>query len=191
MLKWIGGCAVLVIVLLAAGMWYAMRTMRGSLSPDGVERVAIAAPPARVFASLATGDSIATWMAQGNRVRTSAGGLLEKGDSIAIETPVRLGMKQAPMTWVVQRIDSNRARVLELTSSAVAGPMAIRYDSLVAMGDSTIVLSTIRWSFSPADSAKAASSTAELMLSMFRMQSKLELQSLKSRIEARPQTPTR
>ena len=186
MLKWIGGCAVVVIVLVAGAMWFGLRTMRESLSPDGIERVAIAAPPARVFASLATGDSIATWMAQGNRVTPSAHGLMKQGDSIVIEVPVRLGMKQQPMTWVVQRADSNRARVLELRSTAVVGPMAIRYDSLVAQGDSTIVVSKLGWSFSGVDSAKANNSTAELMLQMFRMQSKLEMQNLKARIEGKP-----
>src|SRR6187402_373817 len=98
MLKWIGGCLVLVVVLLAGGSWFAMRTMRESLAPDGSARTAIHAPPERIYSSLTDGDSIKTWMAQGNTITTWRHGPLVVGDSIRVELRRTLGT-QRPMMW--------------------------------------------------------------------------------------------
>ena len=182
MLKWVGGCLVVVVVLVIGGAWFGLRTMRESLTPDGSARVAILASPARVFASLADGDSVSTWMAQGNTVATTRRGRFEPGDSIRITLRRALGMSPEPMTWEVMEVVPDRLLVLQLRSSSVPSGMAIRRDSLVTAGDSTIVLSRIVSSLP--DSAKSSTS-AEMMMSLFQMQSRLELESLKARLEGR------
>lgn len=193
MWKWLGGCLVVVIVLIAGAMMWGYRVMQQSLSPDGSASVTIGAPASRIFASIAHGDSIATWMAQGSTVPTSRHGPLEPGDTLRIEMQSRLPAPQQAMIWRVKEIVVDRLRVLELLSDSAHEVVATRRDSISTVGDSTRVLTRIT---SPAlDSIRAAPGSkpksgdgmgglsADLLLSMFRMQSKLELMHLKARVE--------
>jgi hypothetical protein len=186
MLKWIGGCLVLVIVLLAGGSWFAMRSVRKSLAPDGSARVTIAASPERIYASLSDGDSLRTWMAQGNTVTTWRHGPLVVGDSISITLRSSLGMTQRPMIWRVRELVPNRVVALELKGQERTPIMGTRRDSLVALGDSTTVVSIVTSMLPDSTKSGTAGIAADMMLSMIRMQAKLELQSLKARIEGRP-----
>ena len=188
MLKWIGGCLVLVVVLFAGGSWFAMRSMRDSLGPDGSARVSIAASPARVYASMSNGDSLKTWMAPGNTVTTWRNGPLVVGDSIKVEMRRSLG-SQTAMTWRVRELVPDRVVTLDLMQGS-GRPVAVRKDSLVAAGDSTIVVSLV--TSIPGDSTKSSTSglAGDMMVSMFRLQAKLELQSLKARLEGGRQTKT-
>ena len=189
MLKWIGGCLVLVVVLIAGGSWFAMRSMRNSLGPDGSARVTIAAPPQRIYASMSNGDSLKTWMAQGSTVTIWHGGPLVVGDSIKVELRRSLGMSQPPMIWIVRELVPDRIVALELTQGA-GRAIGVRRDSLVAAGDSTVVVSIVTSSLNDSTKSSAAGVAGDMVLSMFRLQSKLELQSLKARLEGRPQTTT-
>ena len=182
MLKWLGGCAVVAVILIAGGAYFAMRTMKESLSPDGSVRIAIHAPPERVFASLSSADSVATYMAAGNKVTTSRRGPLQPGDSIRVELRATLGMKPQPMIWVVKEIVPNQKIVFQLGAVGARPVTATRQDSLFAKGDSTVIMS--RLAFQLPDTAKS-SATGDMMGTMFQMQSKLELESLKIRIEGR------
>ena len=76
MKKWFGGCLVVAVVLILVGAWFGMRTMKKSLASDGSASVTIGAPPSRVFASLANGDSMRLWMAPRGRFVVSRHGLL-------------------------------------------------------------------------------------------------------------------
>lgn len=184
MLKWVGGCLAVVVVLLIGGSWFALRTMRESMGPDGSVRVAISATPERVYASLADGDSAVTWMAQGNTVATRRHGRFQPGDSIRVTLRLTLGMKAEPMIWEVKEVVPDRLLVLELSSASARSAMATRRDSIATSGDSTIIVSRL---ISSLPDSVGKSTTGEMLLSMFRMQSKLELESLKARVEgARP-----
>lgn len=190
MLKWIGGCLVLVVVIIAVGAWYAMRTMRESLAPDGSARVTIAAPPERIYASLANGDSIKTWMAQGNTVTTWRSGPLVVGDSIRVELRRSIG-SQRPLIWRVSQLVPNRLVTMEIMTPETRRVMGVRKDSLVANRDSTVVISTITSKLlSDTANTGTAAIAADMMLSMFRLQAKLEHQGLKARIEGSPKTKT-
>ena len=184
MLKWIGGCLIVAVILIAGGSFFAMRKMRESLSPDGSARVAIHAPPERVFASLSSADSAASYMAAGNKVTTSRHGPFQVGDSIRVEIRAAFGKPQ-PMIWVVKEIIPDQKMVFELGAVGATGMSATRRDSLFAKGDSTIV--TSRFATPLPDSAKS-SSTIDLMRTVFQIASKLELESLKARIEGSPAT---
>ena len=186
MLKWVGGCFVLVVVLIAGGAWFAMRTMRDSVGPDGTVRVSIAAPPERVYASLSNGDSLQTWMAQGSTVTTWRNGPLVVGDSIKVALRRSVG---PPIVWRVRELVPNRVVALELTQGD-GRAMGVRKDSLVAAGDSTVVVSVVTSSSRDSTKSSARGVGADMVLSMFRLQAKLELQSLKARLEGSPQTKT-
>ncbi|MEO8576325.1 MAG: hypothetical protein ABI556_06490 [Gemmatimonadales bacterium] len=194
MWKWLGGCLLLIIVLIAGAMIWGYRTMKESLAPDGSASVTIAGPPERVFASIAHGDSAATWMAQGSTILPSRHGPLVSGDSLRIETNTRLPAPQQTIIWRVKEVVPNQLRVLELLSDSTHGVLATRRDSISAVGDSTRVVTKILSSMldsvtrgqnkSKAKSADGLTAMApEFLMAMFRMQSKLELTRLKGRIE--------
>lgn len=191
MWKWVGGCLVVVAVLVTAAMIWGYRTMKSSLAPDGSATVTIGAPPARVFASIAHGDSAATWMAQGSTVLASRHGPLVPGDTLRIEMNSRIPAPQQAMIWRVKQVARDTLLVLELLSDSTHGVIATRRDSIYAVGDSTRVVTRL---LSPMlDSMGTGESKVkragrggfgpDFLLSMFRMQSKLELMRLKGRIE--------
>jgi uncharacterized protein YndB with AHSA1/START domain len=196
MLKWLGGCLAIVIVLVIGGSWWALHTMRKSLEPDGSARVAIAASPQRVFATLANADSAMLWMGQGNTVSVSQPGPLVPGSRIRIAIRTRTGLPQQPMDWIVREVVPNQLVVRELVTDK-GQRAALRRDSLAAAGDSTIVISNLaspimdsivvaRQKAKGDSSTGMAGVTADLMLSMFRIQSKIELETLKAHIEGKP-----
>jgi hypothetical protein len=194
MWKWLGGCLILVAVLVAIAMIWGYRMLKESLAPDGSAIVTIGAPATRVFASIAHGDSAATWMAQGSTVLPSRHGPLVPGDTLRIETQTRIAAARQTMTWRVKEIVPNQLRVLELLSDSTHGVLATRRDSLAAVGDSTRVVTKILSSM--IDSVKAGQKKTtgksrdglgpvppDFLLAMFRIESKLELERLKGRIE--------
>lgn len=170
--------------------------MRTSISPEGSVSVAIAAPPSRVFASLANGDSAATWMSQGSIVTSSRHGPFVAGDSVRVQTRSILRMPQQQIVWRVTEVVPDRILAWQFISSHDSRMIAIRRDSLVASGDSTIVVSRVV--SPPIDSIRKAQAAAkdtenaafnrmatELLLNMIRMQPKIDLMRLKARIEKR------
>ena len=202
MWKWLGGCLVVVAVLVTGAMIWGYRAIKDSLAPDGSATVTIGAPPARVFASIAHGDSAATWMAEGSTVLPSRHGPLVPGDTLRIELKSRFPVPQQAMIWRVKEVARDTLLVLELVSDSTHGVIATRRDSIYAVGDSTRVVTRI---LSPMlDSMGRGESKAkragrggfgpDFLLSMFRMQSKLELMRLKGRIDtgrASPPSPLR
>jgi uncharacterized protein YndB with AHSA1/START domain len=188
MWKWLGGCLVVVVVLFVFLFWWSLRTIRNSTEPDGSVAVMIGAPPERVFASMSSGDSISTWMAQGNTVIATRRDRLQPGDMIRIRFQ---GMPRDAMSWQVAEVVPNVKLVLQLSDST-GRALATRRDSLSAHGDSTRVSSRLVSPMleNPAslDTSAAGSDalfdmTSNLVFSMFRMQSKMELTRLKERIE--------
>lgn len=193
MWKWFGGCLLLLAVLVAAAMMFGYRMMRESLSPDGAASVMIGATPSRVFASMAHGDSVGKWMARGSVVLSSRHGPLVPGDTIRIELRSPMPSARQAITWRVREVVENRLTVLELVGHPAQSVTATRRDSIESVGDSTRVVSRIESAFPDRGdtSAKAPGTTKnapggfapELLLSMFRMESKLDLMLLKDHIE--------
>jgi uncharacterized protein YndB with AHSA1/START domain len=188
MWKWLGGCLIVVVVLFVVLFWWSMRTIRNSTAPDGSVSVMIGAPPERVFASMSNGDSVATWMAQGNTVLSTRSGRLQPGDMLRIRFR---GTSRDALSWEVGQVVPNRLLVLHLKSDSTGQAVATRRDSISAEGDSTRVSSRLISPMLPASGPAADSGsddalydmTSGLVLSMFRLQSKVELTRLKERIE--------
>jgi len=191
MVKWLGGCLLVALALIVAALWWGYNSMQSSIEPDGSTSVMIGASPSRVFASLADGDSVATWMAQGNTVRTSRRGPLVTGDIVRIEMGTPGGIANQSASWVVAEVIPDRLVVFQLLPDSIQGVAAIRRDSISAEGDSTKLTSRL---VSPLIDQVATDEqgrreggvyglTSKLMLSMLRMQSRMELMQLKAHIE--------
>lgn len=178
MWKWIGGILLLVIVCVMGAAWWGYRKIAGTFEPDGSVRVAIAAPSDRVFASLSNADSAETWMAGGSKVSTGKHGPFGLGDSIRIE--IKAVGSGRPVTWKISNVVPGKSISMELHSPDPGHPfVATRRDSVSQIGDSTIVVDRIT-------ASPPATGTAEqMMMSMFKVQSKVELMALKARIEGK------
>jgi uncharacterized protein YndB with AHSA1/START domain len=194
MWKWIVGILVALCLLVLVGGWWGYQAVQKNLSPDGTERVTIAGSPTRVYAALANGDSVPKWMANGNTVTSTRHGPLAVGDSLQVAMKSGFGVAQRPMTWQITEVNPDHLFAFELVSDSTHRVIAVRRDSLVAAGDSTNIISTVA---SPLmDSIQTARSTAKpqtrdaivglsstIIISAFRMQSKLDLLQLKAHIE--------
>jgi Uncharacterized conserved protein len=178
MWKWIGGILLALIICVMAAAWWGFRQVSKTFSPDGTVRVAIAAPLPRVFASLSDADSSATWMANGSAVSTGKHGPFGVGDSIRIE--IKSVGTGRPVTWKITDVVPGQAIAMQLESPDPRHPfVATRRDSVTQVGDSTIVIDRIT------STPPATGTAAQMMMSMFRFQSKVELMSLKARIEGK------
>lgn len=192
MWKWIVGAAALIAVLLVVTCWYGYK----KLTAGGDSAVvAIAATPERVFASLADPDSMAVWMGAGSKISAPHHGLLTAGDTLRVETGTP-GRSYQQYIWIVSAVTPGRLLVLQMRSDT-SGVFATRRDSLVASGDSTIIISTIA---SPMiDSMRTLRGDtggrvggallnfgSKVLISAFRVVSEHELKRLKARLEGQP-----
>ncbi|MEP6602271.1 MAG: SRPBCC family protein [Nitrospirota bacterium] len=194
MWKWLGGCLLVCVAVVGFGLWQGYRKLSSFGSGDGTETVTIAGPVSRVFASLATSDSLSTWMAE----RTQAGhpGTLVVGDTLQGESKLRFNVGNKRVKWVVSEVKPNENLALEMRADSSRKLVARRQFTLTAKGDSTQVLSAV--SAPMLDSLRTArrdtirgsdaaiDMTSKLMTSALRMQSHIELERLKARVEGRP-----
>jgi hypothetical protein len=133
-------------------------------------------------------------MAEGSPVVTSRHGPLVPGDTLRIEMPARVRVSRGPqqaITWRVKEVVPGQVMAFELLEPT-RGVIALRRDSIAAAGDSTRVITKI-WPLidsltAARQSEKAGSGMAfDFLLSILRMQAKLELTKLKMRIEGTAQ----
>jgi uncharacterized protein YndB with AHSA1/START domain len=193
MSKWMTGCLV-ILVCLAIAVWFGYRKMM-SVAAGPSPSVVIQAPAERVFASLANGDSLATWMSRGNVVSVRRHGMLVPGDTVAIGTRQVFGGRSARARWIVSEVNPSKVLALQLRDDSTGILFATRRDSLVALGDSTRLVSDII--VSNLDSLKASRGdtnqtsrsmlqmTAKFITSAVRLESEFELKALKAHIEGK------
>lgn len=195
MSKWMKGCLV-ILALLALAMWWGYRKM-ASVASGPPPDVTIHAPASRVFASLANGDSIPTWMARGNVVLVSRHGMLLPGDTISVQLRRAFGGRFERIRWIVSAVVPDKLLVLEVRSDTTGTLLGTRRDSLISIGDSTRVVSNVVVALpdsirraSKSDTGMKGSAdamidmTSRMIFSAFRMESKLDLTRLKTRIES-------
>jgi uncharacterized protein YndB with AHSA1/START domain len=194
MWKWIVGAAVALILLVAGAGWYGYHKFT---SGGDSAVVTIAASPDRVFASLADPDSMAIWMGDGLTITASHHGTVAPGDSLRVQRTARATTAGNRYTWTVAEVEPSHLLVLQMRSDSSGKIFAMRRDSLVAAGDSTMVISTIA---SPAiDSMRADRGDtgskvqgaaldvgSKLIVAGFRLMSEGELKRLKARLEGKP-----
>lgn len=189
MWKWIAGALLVIALLLAGTCWFGYQKL--TAGGDSVA-VTIGAPAHRVFASLANHDSVSTWVFGARDVSATRHGPFAKGDTLTVASTAR-GRRQRT-TWTITDVVPDRLLVLEVRSDSTGMVVATRRDSLVALGDSTRIVSTIA---SPmmdslqlrgaergnATASALAGMGSKVMIGGFRMQSEIDLKRLKARLE--------
>jgi len=200
MWKWIGGCLLVCVALIAIGLWQGYRQLSKFGSSNGTETVTIGAPPSRVFASLANSDSLSTWMAERTGMTAGHHGMLVVGDSLLGEMRLRFKVGNTPTKWTVAALTPNQFLSLQLRSDSTRRLVAKREFTLTAKGDSTQVLSAVsapmldsigtKRSDTINASEAAVNMTSKLLTSALRLQSHIELERLKARVEGRPYAPS-
>lgn len=201
MWKWIGGCLVICVALIAIGLWSGYHQLSKFGSSNGTETVTIAAPPARVFASLANSDSLSTWMAEHSQMRTGHHGMLVPGDTLLGEMRLRFNVGNKPVKWTVSDVKPNQLLSLQLRTDSGSRLIAKREFTLTQKGDSTQVLSAVTAPMldsmrtNRSDTLKGSDAalniTSKLLTSALRMQSHIELEQLKAQVEGHGRLPGR
>jgi uncharacterized protein YndB with AHSA1/START domain len=200
--KWIVGLTAAMVVHFAAAVFVGYRKYKEFTAAGNAATVAIAASPERVFASLATADSLSTWMGTRMSITTSRPGTLEAGDTLRIIERDSTGRRSVGLTWTVTEVRNNQLVAVAIKSDTSEQVLFTRRDSLVPMGDSTMVISSVasplfdQFRKTHNDSAQPGGAIVDfgsnLAVAAMRHQSELELKRLKSRIEgtAPPPPPT-
>ena len=196
MWRWILGALGVIVALVATCTWYAYNKIQSFANGDSTTVVTIAATPAQVYASLATGDSLQAWMAPGRTgmVKTSSRGMLKAGDTIYVERRDTAGGNQR-MNWIITEAAAPSVLAMTIQGDTTGIMTLNRKYTLVAKGDSTELTSLVT---APTDSqaiakagggSSAASSmigfSTKLLAAGVRMQSKYELEQLKERVEGK------
>jgi len=184
--KWIGGILLVIVVCLAGAMWAGYRKLT---SGGDAATVTIAGSPERVFAALANHDSLPAWYVLKGQPAPTGHGPLAAGDSLPAQTP-QTSARGRSNRWIADEVVPGKLLVLSLHSDTAI--VAVLRDSLVSLGDSTEIISTI--SSPMMDSVRARNAnggtligaSSKLLVSGMRLQSKIELARLKNHIEGRP-----
>jgi uncharacterized protein YndB with AHSA1/START domain len=201
MAKWLVGCLAAVVVVGGALVWFGYRKFREFTSAPPIATVVIQAPPARVFAALADADSMKVWRAV-NGLTSSRRGRLQVGDTVhgrirSVSTrpsnsTVSVDSGYQRSTEIVTALVPDKLLVLSMVSETGA-PIMVRRDSLVGFGDSTEVVTTFALPASDSIRARIDTTSAserrilemslQLVLSVARVQARMEHRRLKARID--------
>ena len=187
MWKWIGGIFLLIVLCLAGATWAGYKKLT---SGGDVASVTIAGSPDRVFAALANHDSLGEWYVLKGQPAPTGHGPLAANDSLPAQIPQSGSRSRG--RWIVDEVVPGKLLVLSLHDDTNQLVVAVRRDSLVALGDSTEIVSTI--SSPMMDSVRSQNpsgggfigASSKLVVSGMRLQSKIELSRLKNHIEGRP-----
>jgi len=198
MLKWILGCLGLAVVVVCFAAWYGYKKLQ-TLAKEGPSAiVTIQAPASRVFASLADADSMTEWRTEGLGIRSSRQGRLQVGDTLLAQGRSRgtTSNQRSRVMWVVTAVIPDTVVGFEARNDSTGMSIFIRRDSVVALGDSTRVVSTFAAPI--LDSLRRRGDTSGMarnaminlasnaMVTGMRVMSEQELKRLKGRIEGRP-----
>jgi uncharacterized protein YndB with AHSA1/START domain len=187
--KILGGLLIGAVLIFVVGGYFVYKKVRDMSSGPAVVEVTIAAPPERVFATLAGADSVALWMAGANAL-DAHGGLLRPGDLISVRADGHSSSAAgAEFHWRVSGVVPGTVLARELRPDTGTSIMVTRRDSIVARGDSTAVITTFSApGFAGADTSKAtqssvASMAARVLLMGFTAGASSDLKRLKRHIE--------
>lgn len=193
MLKWILGAILALVVVLAGTCWWGYRKLTAG---GDTARVAIAASPERIWTFLTVPDSMRAWQDSTTMFTVTSDSALAVGDTVEVATRTREGTAQATssMTWIVSRLEAPRIIVWTARDDSTGHVVIQRTDSIVAMGDSTVLFGTIGSpimdSLGHADSTgglarKFLQGGAKLMASSLRLVTEAEFERLKARLEGK------
>jgi uncharacterized protein YndB with AHSA1/START domain len=198
MWKWIGIAILTVIVVFVGAAWWGYQKL--TAGGDTVA-VTIAAPHDRVFSSLSNHDSLSTWWYGRESTPSSHHGPIAVGDTLPMEGS-KSGRRNARISWTATEVIPGRLLAVAISNDSTGQIFAVRRDSLVDLGDSTMVVSSIgspmmdslrapQGPDAPSHNPTLMDMTSKMLVSGFRLASKAQLTRLKNHIEGRPDTPLR
>jgi len=195
MIRWILiGIGVLALAV-AGTCFYGYKKLTGG--GDTVV-ITMAGTPERVFATLATPDSMALWMTSSRLESPTGGTLLAVGDTLRFRSITVQGDSSGTSVtgdWIVREVNAPTLLVMEMRSDSGArtGVVLMRRDSLVAVGDSTTIFTTYSTPLFDSvtttvrDSSKVGStilgSATKMMVGVMRLTTEEEYKGLKKRVE--------
>ncbi|HEY4320585.1 MAG TPA: SRPBCC family protein [Gemmatimonadales bacterium] len=196
MWKWIGGIVLLIVVLVA---WRVVSAVKTLTAGGDSTTTTIAASPARVFASLADPDSMAVWMTSAT-VSSARHGMLQVGDTVRIDQGRTAATRDSStgvksnVTWIVNAVTPGQLLALSLQNDSTKQIIATQRDSLVSIGDSTQVITTIGVPIMDSIRNKRTDSSSKvggavldfgskMMVGAFRKMSEMDRAKLKGHIE--------
>lgn len=199
MIKWILGILAVIILVVAGTCFYGYKQITGG---GNSATVTMAGTPERIFAALATADSMAIWMTDSKIEGPFGKGLLAPGDTLRSRGSAKSDSMANVNTsfngdWIVREVNAPTLLVMEMVSDSagIRRVVLVRRDSLAAMGDSTTVTSTfsspLLESLSEAarDTSKVGSSMLssanKVMIGAIRLGTQGELEVLKRRVEGK------
>ncbi len=200
MIKWILGILAVIVVVVAGTCFYGYKQLTGG---GGSATVTMAGTPERIFAALATADSMVLWMTDSKIEGPFGKGMLAVGDTLRTRGAAKADSLPNVSTsfngdWIVREVHAPTLLVMEMVSDSagVQKVILVRRDSLAVVGDSTTVVTTFAspmldsLSTTVRDSSKAGSSVlsgaSKIMLGAMRMGTQGELELLKKRVEGTP-----
>lgn len=190
MWKWI--VAGLVVVVVALGATCYLLVKKATSGGDSTA-VTIAAAPERVFAALANADSMPLLLDSHSTMQSTRHGMVQVGDSLRVSSAAPSATPTTRYVWIVSAVEPARLLALEMRDTAGA-VLATRRDSLVSVGDSTQVITSVA---SPMiDSLRTERGdtgnrvggalldlSSRVLITAFRKDAEDQLQRLKTRIE--------
>lgn len=195
MLRWILIGLGLIALAITGTCFYGYKKLTGG--GDTVV-VTMAATPERVFATLATPDSMARWMTASRLESPTGGAMLAVGDTLRFRS-ITLKDDSSGTTvtgdWIVREVNAPTLLVMEMRSDTGArtGVVLMRRDSLVAVGDSTTLFTTFSTPLFDSvssvvrDSSKVGSTilggATKMMIGVLRLATEGEYHGLKKRVE--------
>jgi|CXWL01.1.fsa_nt_gi uncharacterized protein YndB with AHSA1/START domain len=200
MLKWILGILAVIIIVVAGTCYYGYKQLTGG---GNSVSVTMAGSPERIFAAIATPDSMALWMTSSQIEGPFGRGLLVPGDTLRLRRPTMPGDSTREIKssftgdWVVREVNAPTLMVMEMVSDSggTHRVVLIRRDSLAVVGDSTTLVTTFTspmfdsLSTSVRDSSAVGSSVLsganKIMLGAMRIGTEAELKLLKARVEGK------
>jgi uncharacterized protein YndB with AHSA1/START domain len=210
MAKWLVGCLVVAVVVVGSLVWFGYRKFKAFTSEPPIVTVMVQAPAERVYAVLADADSMKVWRSV-IELRSSRRGLLQVGDTLY----TRFRTVSMPQPGAAMQVDSgfqnnteivtervpNRLLVVSLVGDSTNTPMMVRRDSLVPHGDSTEVVTSFAIPASESmreslDTTRTAERrlldmSLQLVLTVARVQGRMEQRRLKAHVEGTPLPPSR
>lgn len=196
MLKWILGALALIVIAVGGTCFYGYRQLT---SGGDTITMTMAATPERIFASLATPDSMALWLSSSEVLGPFGKGLLAVGDTLRFKGTRRGADSTSGVRvsgdWVVREVRAPYLIVLEMRADSAdrRHVLLLRRDSLVATGDSTTLVTTFTAPLldslqaTTRDSSKVGSSilggATKMMIGAMRLGTEQELKRLKARVE--------
>jgi hypothetical protein len=188
MLKWIGGIALVLTLLVIGTCWYGYNTLTGGGDTASVH-VAVSAE--RGWAYISDPDSMAVWYESTAAISPRGKGPLVVGDTLRVRTTGATPGSTQETSWIVEAIDAPR-RISYMTPGDSTMPILRREDAIIpGPADSIAITSRIivpDLASELPDSVRAGAgriveTTGKLMTAAMRLAEQGRLERLKAHLE--------